>query len=438
MHVEMNAIAHASAVPASGPQLDNRRIAAALIDLAIVVGGAFVIGLAAGLSGVGEGGAGLTAVVLAWALYYYFACESSGGQTLGKKAMKLRVVRLDGGTAGMGDIGVRTILRLIDGLFLYLVGLVVMLATGKRRGRLGDLAARTKIVSADAAALPAGPVPAAAPTVTQTLSLPSYGPAPVTVPVAPVPGPESLAAPEMRPFDPVAPPAVELAPEPVVEVVELAPEPVVEVVELAPEPVVEVVEVAPEPVVEVVEVAPEPVVEVVELAPEPVVEVVELAPEPVVEVVELAPEPVVEVVEVAPEPVVEVVEAAPEPLVEADPEPVVEAYPDPVVKVMPAFAFEPEPAVEVAPAFALEPVMEAEPVVEPEPVVEVRAVPLFGAVEPVDEPVSPSAPEPEPEEEDEPQVVVRSFETVSAIDLIMAEDEPDEDPPGEDSPPASI
>ena len=215
MHVEMNAIAHASAVPASGPQLDNRRIAAALIDLAIVVGGAFVIGLAAGLSGVGEGGAGLTAVVLAWALYYYFACESSGGQTLGKKAMKLRVVRMDGGTAGMGDIGVRTILRLIDGLFLYLVGLVVMLATGKRRGRLGDLAARTKIVSADASALPASPVLAAAPTVTQTLSLPSYGPAAVTEPVAPVPGPESLAAPEMRPFDPVAPPAVELAPEPV-------------------------------------------------------------------------------------------------------------------------------------------------------------------------------------------------------------------------------
>ena len=236
MHVEMNAIAHASAVPASGPQLDNRRIAAALIDLAIVVGGAFVIGFAAGLSGVGEGGAGLTAVVLAWALYYYFACESSGGQTLGKKAMKLRVVRMDGGTAGMGDIGVRTILRLIDGLFLYLVGLVVMLATGKRRGRLGDLAARTKIVSADASALPASPVLAAAPTVTQTLSLPSYGPAAVTepvAPVAPVPGPESLAAPEMRPFDPVAPPAVELAPEPVVE---LAPEPVVEV---APEPVVE-------------------------------------------------------------------------------------------------------------------------------------------------------------------------------------------------------
>ena len=215
MHVGMNVIAHSSAVPVSGPQLDNRRVLAGVIDLAIVVAGGFVIGFAAGLSGVGEGGAGLTAVVLAWALYYYFACESSGGQTLGKKAMKLRVVRMDGGTAGMGDIGVRTILRLIDGLFLYLVGLVVMLATGKRRGRLGDLAAKTMIVSADATALPAQPAPVAAPTVAQTLSLPNYGPAAVEAPVAPVPGPESLAAPEMRPFDPVAPPAVE--PEPVVE-----------------------------------------------------------------------------------------------------------------------------------------------------------------------------------------------------------------------------
>ena len=56
----------------------------------------------------------------------------------------------------------------------------------------------------------------------------------------------------------------------------------------------------------------------------------------------------------------------------------------------------------------------------------------------MDEPVSPQAPEPEAEEEDEPQVVIKSFETVSAIDLIMGEDEPDEDPPGEDSRPASI
>lgn len=54
----------------------------------------------------------------------------------------------------MGDIAVRTALRLIDGLFLYLVGLIVMLVTGERRGRLGDLAAGTMIVSADPAKAP--------------------------------------------------------------------------------------------------------------------------------------------------------------------------------------------------------------------------------------------------------------------------------------------
>ena len=32
----MNAMAHATAVPATGPQLDNRRVLAALIDLVIV------------------------------------------------------------------------------------------------------------------------------------------------------------------------------------------------------------------------------------------------------------------------------------------------------------------------------------------------------------------------------------------------------------------
>ena len=112
------------------------------------------------VAGVYEGGeyvqpsSTLTAVMAAWALYYYFACESGGGQTLGKKVMRIRVVRTDGGDASMGQIAVRTVLRLIDGLFLYLVGLIVMLATGKRRGRLGDLAGDTMVVSAD------GPAPA--------------------------------------------------------------------------------------------------------------------------------------------------------------------------------------------------------------------------------------------------------------------------------------
>lgn len=152
----MNGIAHGSAMPDNGPQLDNRRVLAGIIDLMVVLAGALVIGYAAGLTGAEYGKAGLAmwAVIAGWALYYYFACESGGGQTLGKRLMKIRVVGLDGKPAGMGNIAVRTVLRLIDGLFLYLVGLIVMLVTGERRGRLGDLAAGTMIVSADPAKAP--------------------------------------------------------------------------------------------------------------------------------------------------------------------------------------------------------------------------------------------------------------------------------------------
>ena len=79
---------------------------------------------------------------LGWALYYYFACESGSGQTVGKRVMNIRVVGVDGAPAGMREIALRTVLRVIDRLFLYLVGLIVMLATKERRGRLGDLVGR--------------------------------------------------------------------------------------------------------------------------------------------------------------------------------------------------------------------------------------------------------------------------------------------------------
>jgi uncharacterized RDD family membrane protein YckC len=152
----MNALAHTSTP--TGSRLDNRRMLAALIDLALVGAGGAAILAAAGVLG-GDGapvGAPLAGVVLSWALYYYFACESGGGQTLGKKLMRVRVVREDGGAAGMREVGVRTLLRVVD---TALVGLIAMLATGERRARLGDLAAGTIIVSADGtgAAAPGAP-----------------------------------------------------------------------------------------------------------------------------------------------------------------------------------------------------------------------------------------------------------------------------------------
>src|SRR4051794_1220525 len=152
----MKAIAQVSAAPISGPKLDNRRVLAAIVDLLIVGAGALVV-LYAGDALTGDRGGALGAVILGWALYYYFALESGGGQTVGKKLLKLRVVRADGGDAGMGEIAVRTVLRVIDGIGLYIVGLIVMIVTGERRQRIGDLAANTIVVDASAPATAMAP-----------------------------------------------------------------------------------------------------------------------------------------------------------------------------------------------------------------------------------------------------------------------------------------
>jgi uncharacterized RDD family membrane protein YckC len=186
----MNATAQASAAAFTGPKLDNRRVLAALVDLAIVVAGSVVILFAAdALSGDNSEIRGaLGAVILGWALYYHFAMESGDGQTVGKKLMKLRVVLADGRPAGMREIAVRTVLRVIDGIGLYIVGLIVMLVTGERRQRIGDLAGGTMVVDASAT----------------SYSPPAPAPAPVEENVVedePAEDVEAPAVPEMRPFD---------------------------------------------------------------------------------------------------------------------------------------------------------------------------------------------------------------------------------------------
>jgi uncharacterized RDD family membrane protein YckC len=253
----MNATAQVSAAPVTGPKLDNRRVLAAVVDLLIVAAGAAVV-LFAGDSLTGERQSALGAVILGWALYYFFALESGDGQTVGKKLMKLRVVRANGSPAGMREVAVRTVLRVVDN---YLVGLIVMLATGERRQRIGDLAAGTIVVDASAPAAPPVSAPAeetveadeppaeptpAVPDPTRTITLPARPARPATLDDLTEP-----AAEEPRAEEPVMqePPVAEepVADEPVVD------EPVVEE-PVAQEPVADEREVAP-----VVQVDQEPV-----------------------------------------------------------------------------------------------------------------------------------------------------------------------------------
>src|SRR3954468_6991524 len=144
MSTGMDGLAPASTGPVTGAQYDNRRVLAALIDIALLVPVALLM---AALFGGFTGAA--AALTLGWALYYYFALESDHGQTIGKRVLKIRVMRADGQPLDSGRVAVRTLLRPIDAIGAYLLGLVVMLLTGSRRQRLGDLAAGTVVIGAD-------------------------------------------------------------------------------------------------------------------------------------------------------------------------------------------------------------------------------------------------------------------------------------------------
>jgi uncharacterized RDD family membrane protein YckC len=62
-------------------------------------------------------------------------------------AMSLKVVKQDGSALDWQASIVRNVLRIIDGIFFYLVGaIVVWVSKGKQR--LGDMAAHTLVVRA--------------------------------------------------------------------------------------------------------------------------------------------------------------------------------------------------------------------------------------------------------------------------------------------------
>ncbi|PRY44446.1 RDD family protein [Umezawaea tangerina] len=68
-----------------------------------------------------------------------------GGATPGMRRLGLRIVRTDGGEPSLRDYLVRWLLFAVDGLFLCLVG-VVLIAVTPRHQRFGDLVARTVVV----------------------------------------------------------------------------------------------------------------------------------------------------------------------------------------------------------------------------------------------------------------------------------------------------
>jgi uncharacterized RDD family membrane protein YckC len=84
--------------------------------------------------------------LVVWFLYFTLL-EGRYGQTVGKMALNIKVVReADGAPIDYGEAAVRTVLRIIDGLFDYLIG-AIFIWTSDEKQRLGDRVAHTVVVS---------------------------------------------------------------------------------------------------------------------------------------------------------------------------------------------------------------------------------------------------------------------------------------------------
>ena len=79
------------------------------------------------------------------AIAYYIVMEATQGATLGKMALGLRVVKEDGSPISWSESVIRNLLRIIDGLFAYLIG-AILIWTSPLKQRLGDRVAHTVVI----------------------------------------------------------------------------------------------------------------------------------------------------------------------------------------------------------------------------------------------------------------------------------------------------
>jgi uncharacterized RDD family membrane protein YckC len=123
----------------------GKRVIAYIID-AIIVG--IVVALIIGIAEVidfPEWLQALVSIVLAYGYFIYM--EGTTGPTIGKRIMNIRVISESGSPITMGESAVRNILRIVDMLFVGLVGLILIIFTQKKQ-RVGDMAARTVVINA--------------------------------------------------------------------------------------------------------------------------------------------------------------------------------------------------------------------------------------------------------------------------------------------------
>ena len=121
------------------------RMAAFAIDVAIQI--AYYIGVSILLSEVNLDSIWVSLMFFLPAMLYHLLCEIFlNGQSIGKKQMNIKVVRLDGSSPTLGGYILRWILRPIDISIFSGAVAVLAIVLSKNGQRLGDMAANTTVV----------------------------------------------------------------------------------------------------------------------------------------------------------------------------------------------------------------------------------------------------------------------------------------------------
>ena len=121
------------------------RLVAVLIDYLLYGAWSLIVGLASSYFYLGW----ITSYIITLPIVFYsLVCEIFfNGQTLGKKAREIRVMRLDGTPARLGDYFLRWLLSPVEiALTVGSVAIVTILINGKGQ-RLGDILAGTTVIS---------------------------------------------------------------------------------------------------------------------------------------------------------------------------------------------------------------------------------------------------------------------------------------------------
>ena len=89
----------------------------------------------------------VTYLVLAMYVFYSPVCEAlNSGQTLGKTAMRIQVIRTTSGQASISDYAARWVFRLVD-IFLSFGGIAsILIASSAKSQRIGDIVANTTVI----------------------------------------------------------------------------------------------------------------------------------------------------------------------------------------------------------------------------------------------------------------------------------------------------